>query len=125
MESYLVTPIVLGFFLIRTTWNNVTLENFKNFVKMNHAGKSRNTNYHLGTGSARGFLWLVLGAAVEFLAPGQYTYTPRMCPPSSLLSVTGLFPAGTTTRLQTSVLGGRNKIFTSASVAGESLVKVK
>lgn len=67
MESYFITPIVLWVFFIRTTtWINVTLENFKNYIKMNDVGKSRNTNCDLSIGSTREVLWLVLGAAIEF-----------------------------------------------------------
>lgn len=43
-----------------------------------------NTKKSLGTGSAREFSWLVLGAAIEFLSPGQYTYTPACVPPPSV-----------------------------------------
>lgn len=91
MEHYLVISTILSFFLIRTNWINVTLEDFKNFMKMNDSGKSHNTNYHLDTDSVREFLQSMLGAAVEFLTPRQYTYTHCMCFPSSPLPATAIW----------------------------------
>ena len=77
--------LLLLLFLFFSRKNNNLDKNFNNFMKGSDAGKSCNTNYHLGTGSTREFLWSVLWAALEILAPGKYTYAPRICSPPPAL----------------------------------------